>query len=66
MAKTTCPACDVVIVITDPRQGAFIRCPLCDAELEIVATDPLEVYPPFDDEYWDDEYICEEDRYDHD
>ncbi len=43
MPKTYCPDCDAVISVDDPREGAMIKCPECDMELEIISTDPFVV-----------------------
>jgi len=48
MPKTYCPNCDVVISVDNPREGAMIRCPECDVELEIISTSPFEVDFPLD------------------
>jgi len=43
MPKTYCPNCDADISVDNPREGAMIRCPECDVELEIISTSPFEV-----------------------
>jgi lysine biosynthesis protein LysW len=43
IAETECPNCDATIRAADPRPRHLIVCPECGVELEIVATDPLEV-----------------------
>ena len=43
MAETQCSNCDATIRVDEPRAGEMIVCPECGVELEIVATDPLEV-----------------------
>ena len=48
MPKTYCPNCDVVISVDNPREGAMIKCPECDVELEIISTSPFEVDFPLD------------------
>ena len=50
MPKTYCPDCDAVISVDDPREGAMIKCPECDMELEIISLDPFEVDFPLDSE----------------
>jgi lysine biosynthesis protein LysW len=58
MASTTCPECDAVIKVNNPRIGAKIRCHECNVELEVIATDPLDVYFAYDDDWgedWDDD-----------
>jgi alpha-aminoadipate carrier protein LysW len=57
MPKTYCPACDGVIIVENPRDGATIKCPECGEELEIISTDPFEVDFPLDvEESWDEEW----------
>jgi lysine biosynthesis protein LysW len=56
MAKTYCPACDAVINVDNPCEGAMIKCPECGMELETISTNPFEVDFPLDyGEDWDDE-----------
>lgn len=64
MAKTYCPECDSVITMVDPQYGALFECPDCRVELEVISTDPFDVYFHFDEEWdkdwgddadWDDE-----------
>ena len=56
MPKTYCPDCDAVINVDNPREGAMIKCPECDMELEIISLDPFEVDFPLDlDEDGDDD-----------
>ena len=43
MAETQCSNCDATIRAEEPHPGDLIICPECGVELEIVATDPLEV-----------------------
>jgi len=53
MPSACCPQCDAVITVNQPRDGTRIMCPGCNVELEIVSTDPFDVYFPFDhDEDW--------------
>jgi alpha-aminoadipate carrier protein LysW len=61
MPKTYCPECDAVITIDSPRDGARIKCPDCGVELEIVSSDPLDVFFPYDDDWDDDDYDHESD-----
>jgi len=56
MASTYCPECDAVVRVNNPEMGARIRCPECNVELEVIATDPLDVYFAFD-EGWDDDDV---------
>jgi lysine biosynthesis protein LysW len=58
MASTYCPECDAVIKVKEPQIGIKIRCHDCNVELEVVATDPLDVYFVYDDDWgedWDDD-----------
>lgn len=56
MAKTYCPECDGVITIADPQYGALFKCPDCEVELEVISTNPFEVYCDEDwDQDWDDD-----------
>ena len=48
MPKTYCPNCDAKISVDKPSDGAMIKCPECDVELEIISTDPFEVDFPLD------------------
>ncbi len=56
MASTHCPECDARITVKDPKIGARIECPECNVELEVVATDPLDVYFAYDDDWDDDDW----------
>ena len=61
MPTTYCPECDAVISMDNPRDGAQFRCPECNVELEVISTDPFEVYFTYEEE-WDadwkeDEYV---------
>jgi lysine biosynthesis protein LysW len=59
MASAYCPDCDGRIVLNSaPRIGKRLVCPHCDAELEIIDLDPIEldwVYEESDDDWDDDE-----------
>ena len=57
MPKTYCPNCDADISVGNPREGATIKCPECDVELEIISTDPFEVDFPldFEEEEWEED-----------
>ena len=55
MAKTYCPECDAVITVSNPREGAEIRCPECGVELEVISTDPFDVDFIYEDD-WDDDW----------
>ena len=54
MPRTYCPECDSVIAMDNPRDGAQLRCPECGVELEVISTDPFEVFFPYDEE-WDED-----------
>ncbi len=58
--ETLCPECDAVISIRNPRDGAQLRCPECNVELEVISTDPFEVDLPYDEGWYAD---SEEDDY---
>ena len=68
MPRAICPDCDEeVIFATKPRLGQIVYCQACDARLEVVEVDPLELDWALgaddeelldddeDDEYWDDD-----------
>lgn len=59
MASAYCPDCDEKIIINpSPVVGKKLICPHCDADLEIVGTDPLELdwaYEDPDGDWEDDE-----------
>ena len=52
MPATYCPECDAVISMDNPQDGAQFRCPECNVELEVISTDPFEVYFTYEEE-WD-------------
>jgi alpha-aminoadipate carrier protein LysW len=63
-ATATCPDCGRRIVLrSQPRVGEEVICPHCEADLEVVSLDPLEldwawIEPAGDqdvDDDWDDE-----------
>lgn len=60
-----CISCGSEIKITgQPKMGMQVTCPDCDAGLEVVWLDPLELDWPFDEEDYvddDDDYYEEED-----
>jgi lysine biosynthesis protein LysW len=44
VASTHCPDCDEKIVLQSPsRLGQKLTCPHCDADLEVISVDPLEL-----------------------
>ncbi len=53
MITTTCPVCEGSINLrNEVIQGQPVRCPHCFEDYVVVATDPLELGWPFDDEGW--------------
>ena len=60
MASAYCPDCDEKIVFNPhARVGQKLVCPHCDADLEVLSTDPLELdwaYDWDDEGKWDDDY----------
>ena len=66
MAYADCPSCDSnVNVGGHPRMGQKVVCQTCDASLEVVWLDPLEldwVYDE-DEDYYDEEYDEDESDY---
>ncbi len=61
MASTYCPDCDEKIIINPHATvGQKIVCPHCDADLEVIGVDPLELDWSYDWE-WDDDYKDDED-----
>lgn len=44
--KTYCPECDAPIRLTNPRNGSWIECSVCGAELEVLSVRPLKVAFP--------------------
>jgi lysine biosynthesis protein LysW len=59
MARAYCPDCDERIVFNPtPGIGKRLICPHCDADLEVISVDPVEldwVYEESDDNWGDDE-----------
>jgi lysine biosynthesis protein LysW len=63
MPETYCPSCGADIRVKKPREGSKITCPDCDAELEVISTDPFEVDFPLDEDgKWEDEDDAWEDE----
>jgi lysine biosynthesis protein LysW len=67
MASTYCPDCDGKISITaGGKVGQRLICPHCDAELEVISLEPLELDWAYDwswdEEEGDDEEEEEEDE----
>lgn len=51
MPYVTCPGCDDELYIGgEPRLGQKVVCGECDARLEVVSLDPLEVDFPSEDD----------------
>ena len=64
MSVAECIACGADIKFSaEPKMGLMVTCPSCDAELEVVWLDPIELDWPFEDDY-DDDY--DEDYYEDD
>jgi alpha-aminoadipate carrier protein LysW len=64
-ATATCPDCGRKVVLrSQARVGDEVMCPHCEADLEVVSLDPLELdwawLEPADDEDWDDDYDDED------
>ena len=56
MESVNCISCDTHIQLRKPPKiGMLVTCPKCDAELEVVWLDPLELDWPFIDDDWDEE-----------
>jgi len=52
MEVAECISCGTQIAIRgDVLIGTQVKCPKCEAELEVVWLDPLELDWPFDEEY---------------
>ena len=60
-----CPDCGEQISMRSPIVlGQRVTCPHCDAELEVVETDPVELDWAYDeDEEWDEEDEEEEEKW---
>ena len=56
MGRVHCPDCDEKIMLRpDVGIGLTLVCPYCDAELELISTDPPEVDWAYDWEYEEEE-----------
>jgi len=71
MASAFCPDCGGKIVLgPKPKKGQWVSCPYCNADLEIVSLNPIELawasYFEDDDEYDEDELEEEGDYWDDD
>ena len=55
MGRVNCPDCDGKIMLSPEAEiGLTLVCPYCDAELEVISTDPPEVDWAYDWE-WEEE-----------
>jgi alpha-aminoadipate carrier protein LysW len=59
MARAYCPECDGRIVLESAEVGQKLTCPHCDADLEVIGVEPLELDWAYDWS-WEDE---EEEEY---
>ena len=58
MSRAYCPDCDGKITFdSNPKVGTKLVCPHCDAELEVIDVNPVELDWVYEesDEDWDDE-----------
>jgi lysine biosynthesis protein LysW len=55
MAKAYCPECDAVVSVADPEIGTLFTCPECNVELEVISTNPFDVYFPLDEDWGEDQ-----------
>ena len=54
--RADCPDCGARIAVQSPVQvGQQVRCPNCDAELEVIDTNPVELDWVYEDEENDDD-----------
>jgi lysine biosynthesis protein LysW len=64
MARVYCPDCDGAIMVgTNVELSQKIICPHCEAELEVISTDPLELDWAYDWSWEEDEEEEEEEDY---
>jgi alpha-aminoadipate carrier protein LysW len=63
MAYAVCPGCDENVYIPGaPKLGQKVFCKECEAELEVVNLDPVELDWPYDyDDDWDEDEEDNED-----
>jgi lysine biosynthesis protein LysW len=55
--KVECPACHAKVHVGGkPRMGQKVKCRSCDAELEVVWLEPLELDWAYDEDEFEDEY----------
>jgi len=50
MRKTICPVCNANIKVESPYLFSQVRCPECNALLEVVEENPLELEEVFEEE----------------
>jgi len=63
MEAAECISCGTEITFReDPKMGQLVKCQRCDAELEVVWLDPVELDWPFVDDYDDDEDYYDDDE----
>jgi lysine biosynthesis protein LysW len=61
LAKAICPSCGEWVKLSDnPKMGQKITCPECEADLEVIEVNPIELDWAFmegklDDEDWEDD-----------
>ncbi|MFH1636492.1 MAG: hypothetical protein ABIG63_21125 [Chloroflexota bacterium] len=56
METAECISCEEKITFQiEPKMGQLVTCPKCDAQLEVVWLDPIELDWPFDDDEYDDD-----------
>ena len=63
MASTFCPDCDEKIVLNPARVGQKLSCPHCDADLEVISVEPLELDWAYDWSWEEDEDEDDDDDY---
>lgn len=65
MPLAACPECEAEIhVDEDMDKGDYIHCEECEAKLEVVGLDPVELdYAPDDDEEDEDDFDDDDDDY---
>ncbi|MCA9957705.1 MAG: hypothetical protein KC413_01580 [Anaerolineales bacterium] len=63
--QAKCPACGATIALPSTlKEGQVIECSSCDAKLEVISADPVELDWAFEDD--DYEYDYEDDGYEYD
>jgi lysine biosynthesis protein LysW len=68
MSIAVCPSCgDDVRVPGNPKIGQKVSCPYCDAALEVIELDPVELDWAYEEEDWDEDWEegWEEEEYGH-